>query len=258
MSEKKLTWLGHNTWLLRWDQTTFLVDPYFQPSSPAIGKNIQVDYLLVSHGHSDHCAGVSTVLKQSPATVVAMAEAADWFTKKGAAKTEPMNIGGSIPVAVKTDIGPATARLMMTSATHSSTMPDGSAGGSACGFLLSFPKSGHSAGFEGEILPMSEILAGCFNIYFACDTGWFSEMERLGRWGIDAAVLPIGDRYTLGPSLSLDAITSLRPKKVFPSHYNTWQPISQNVELWAAAVEKRTSAKPVVLNAGESFRFEIP
>ncbi len=37
-------------------------------------------------------------------------------------------------------------------------------------------------------------------IYFAGDTGLFGDMRLIGEEGIDLAVLPIGDNYTMGPN----------------------------------------------------------
>ena len=144
----------------------------------------------------------------------------------------------------------------MTPALHSSTMPDGRPGGNACGFLLSIPKAGSDGFGDGEIRPLAETLSGAFHLYFACDTGYYSEMERLGTLGLDVAVLPIGDRYTMGPAASLDAIRALRPRKVIPSHYNTWPVIAQNAERWADAVRKYTDAEPILPQLGAVVGME--
>ena len=49
-------------------------------------------------------------------------------------------------------------------------------------------------------------------LYHAGDTTVFAEMEWIGDEGIDLAMLPIGDHYTMGPAKSLRAIGLLRPK----------------------------------------------
>lgn len=255
--KKELVWLAHNTWRLQLGNTVLIVDPFLLlPVSPVKGSLVKADYVLVSHGHADHCASAEEILKKNGAVLIAMAEVADWYKSKGIKNSEPMNIGGSIPIEIKDDGGASvTARVMMVPALHSSTMPDGRSGGNSCGFLVSIPKEGNDAGFGTPIRPLSEILTGCVNIYFACDTGWFSEMEWFGRFGIDVAVLPIGDRYTLGPALSLDAVAAVKPKVVVPAHYNSWPPISQDAEAWAEAVRRQGIAEPVVLKPGEGYTF---
>ena len=276
----ELIWLGHNFWRLRLGNTSFVVDPFFTPQTreeadraadavPEIfcggaaktRRAVKADYVLLSHGHADHCDEAQTILTVNDATLIAIAEVASWFRQKGCRKVEPMNVGGSL--RIRTPSAPYNIRVGMVSASHSSTMPDGAPGGNAVGFLVSFPKTDgggraddESIGFTAPIRPLSEILAGCHNVYFACDTGWTAEMPWIGRLGIDVAVLPIGDRYTMGPELSLDAIAALKPKTVLPGHFNTWPPIAQDADAWADAVRRQGIAEPVVLTGPrDSYKF---
>ena len=87
-------------------------------------------------------------------------------------------------------------------------------------------------------------------IYFACDTALFSDMQLIGAAGIDLAVLPIGDHFTMGPDDSITAINLIKPRRVAPAHYNTWPPIEQNAAAWASRVESETDAKPIVIDPG--------
>jgi L-ascorbate metabolism protein UlaG (beta-lactamase superfamily) len=63
----------------------------------------------------------------------------------------------------------------------------------------------------------------------------------------------MGDRYTMGPDDSIEAIRLLNPKRAVPCHYNTWPPIAQDANAWAASVKQNTSAEPLVLRLGEPF-----
>jgi L-ascorbate metabolism protein UlaG (beta-lactamase superfamily) len=78
-------------------------------------------------------------------------------------------------------------------------------------------------------------------------------MERIGAGGIDVAVLPIGDVFTMGPEDAIEATRLIKPKRVLPSHYNTWPPIEQDSHRWAEMTRSRTDAEPVVLEPGESI-----
>ena len=80
-------------------------------------------------------------------------------------------------------------------------------------------------------------------------------MELIGDAGIDVAVLPIGDNFTMGPDDALRAVQLLRPRQVVPIHYNTFDVIRQDPEEWAKRVTKESDAEPVVLKPGESLRF---
>lgn len=71
--------------------------------------------------------------------------------------------------------------------------------------------------------------------------------------GIDLAVLPIGDNYTMGPDDALRAVKFLEPKHIIPIHYNTYAVISQDPAEWAQRVESETEAKVHVIDPGESL-----
>ena len=85
----------------------------------------------------------------------------------------------------------------------------------------------------------------------------FSDMERIGRpqngRGLDLAILPIGDVFTMGPEDSLEAIRLLGPRHVLPCHYSTWPPIAQDATAWAESVRREKLAEPHVLAPGETF-----
>ncbi len=80
-------------------------------------------------------------------------------------------------------------------------------------------------------------------------------MKLIGEEGIDLAVLPIGDNFTMGPDDALRAVKLIEPKHVIPVHYNTWDLIKQDPNAWAQRVEQETSTKAHVLKPGETFEL---
>ena len=223
----ELTWFGHGTWQISLPEHTILLDPFFDdnPSSPINAAEVDADFILISHGHFDHIADAAAVANRTNATVVAIYEVAQWLAQNGEVKeTIGMNIGGGVQLPF--------GHVKMTPALHSSQLPDGSYGGEPAGFVLTL---------NGK------------RIYFACDTGLFSDMTLIGTRGIDLAVLPIGDLFTMGPDDSIEAIKLLRPKRVAPAHFNTWPPIEQDSDAWALRVKQETDSDPVVLNPGGQF-----
>ena len=221
-----LTWYGHATWLISTGDHKILLDPFFDdsPTAPIKAAQAEADFILVSHGHSDHIADVASIAKRTGAQVYAVYEVANWLTAKhGVENATGMNIGGAIDLRF--------GKLKMVPAVYSSGLPDGSYGGVAAGFLLKI---------DGK------------KIYFACDTALFSDMQLIGAVGLDVAVLPIGDLFTMGPADSVTAIDLLKPKAVLPSHYNTWPPIEQDADAWAQSVTSKTKTVPIVLAPGES------
>ena len=221
----ELTWLGHGTWLIETAGKRIVLDPFLDenPSAPVKSGEIQADYLLVSHGHFDHVADAAAIANRTGATVVANYEITAWLQAKHAVQNVlGMNLGGGVQLPF--------GHVKMTLAFHSSMLPDGSNGGSPGGFLLT--------------------LDGGKRIYFACDTAVFEDMRRIGAAGIDLAVLPIGDLFTMGPDDSIEAVRLIQPQRVAPAHYNTWPPIAQDAQAWAESVRQLTSAEPVVVQPG--------
>lgn len=223
----KLTWYGHATWLIETADNKIILDPFLNdsPTSPVKAEDVDVDFVLVSHGHFDHVADAASIANGTGATLIAIYEIASWFEKKHSVQnTVGMNIGGSTHQPF--------GSVKMTPAIHSSELPDGSSGGVAAGFQLNVEDK---------------------NIYFACDTALFSDMQIIGEVGLDVAVLPIGDLFTMGIEDSVTATNFLNPKSVLPQHYNTWPPIEQDANTWAERIKAETKASPVVLEPGASF-----
>ncbi len=220
----ELTWLGHGSWMISTGESTVLLDPFLDdsPSAPVKAADVSADFILVSHGHFDHVADVASIARRTGATIVGIFEIAEWFKQQHQLETTlAMNLGGSVELPF--------GRVKMTPAWHSSQLPDGSPGGTPCGFLLYLE--------DGVV-------------YFACDTALFGDMKLLASQQVDLAVLPIGDLFTMGPADALEAVRLIEPKKVVPAHYNTWPPIEQDAYAWAKQIVAMTNAEPVVLEPG--------
>ncbi|HLE50868.1 MAG TPA: metal-dependent hydrolase [Anaerolineales bacterium] len=224
----KLTWFGHAALGLETDGYNILVDPFLSgnPVASASPEQVKADYILVSHGHDDHVGDTLPIAKRTGATVISNNEIAIWLKKQGV-KTHGQHLGGGF----KHPFG----YLKLTLAIHGSCLPDGSDGGNPAGFLLTT-----NAGKK---------------VYMACDTGLFGDMRLIGEEGLDLAVLPIGDNYTMGPDDALRAVKLLQPKVVIPIHFNTWELIAQDPHAWAQRVEKETSARVHILEPGESTKI---
>jgi L-ascorbate metabolism protein UlaG (beta-lactamase superfamily) len=164
------------------------------------------------------------IAKRTGATVISNFEIATWVENQGV-KSHGQHLGGGFHHPF--------GYLKLTQALHGSALPDGSYGGNPAGFLLTTLESS--------------------KIYLAMDTGLFGDMRLIGEEGIDLAVLPIGDNYTMGPDDALRAVKLIEPKHVIPIHYDTFDLIAQDVQSWAERVEVETSARVHVLKPGENF-----
>ena len=80
-------------------------------------------------------------------------------------------------------------------------------------------------------------------------------MKLIGEEGIDLAILPIGDNFTMGPDDALRAVKLIEPKQVVPIHYDTFEVIKQDPQAWALRVEKETPTKVTVMKPGDSLEL---
>lgn len=222
----KLTWYGHAALGLETDGHKVIVDPFLtgNPAASISPDDVEAEFILVSHGHGDHLGDTVPIAKRTGATVISVNEIAVWLENQGV-KSHGQHIGGGFHYPF--------GYLKLTLALHGSELPDGSSGGNPCGFLLT-TKDGKK-------------------IYLAQDTGLFGDMQLIGDEGIDLAVVPIGDNYTMGPDDALRAVKLVRPKTVIPIHYNTFDLIAQDANAWAERVRKETDSEVVVLDPGQSY-----
>lgn len=224
----KFTWYSHACVLIEVNGTGLLVDPFItgNPLSPVRSDQVTPDFIFVSHGHGDHLGDTLEIAKRTGATVVSNFEIHNWLAAQGLTNLHPQHIGGGFDYP--------WGRVKLTIAHHGSALPDGSYGGNPCGFL--FYVNGKK-------------------IYHACDTGLFYDMKLIGEEGIDLAVLPIGDNFTMGPDDGLRAVKLIEPKQVVPIHYDTFDLIKQDPEAWKQRVEQETSTKVMVMKPGNSLQL---
>ena len=218
----KFTYYGHACFAVEAGGKTLLFDPFITPNPLAkkidIAK-IAADFILVSHGHGDHVADVIDIAKRTGATIITSYEVGTWFEGKGMKNVQAMNHGG----AAKMDFG----RVKLTSAIHSSSMPDGSYGGNPCGFIL-------------------ESRDG--NFYYSGDTALTSDMKLIREWTkLNFAVFPIGDFFTMGIEDGLRAAEFVGVSKFIGVHYDTFPPIKLDRD--AALAAASAAGKELLLPA---------
>jgi len=225
----KVTWLGHAAFSLDVDGHKILIDPFFSgnPVATVTADDVEADYIFVSHGHGDHVGDTVAIAKRTGAMVISNFEIVSWFQGQGVENAHPQHIGGGFDYPF--------GYLKLTIAHHGSALPDGSYGGNPAGMLLTAP--------DGK------------KLYFACDTGLFYDMKLIGEAGIDLAVLPIGDNFTMGPDDALRAVKLINPQVVVPVHFDTWELIAQDPKAWAKRVEAETDTTCVVLAPGETYEL---
>jgi len=225
----KITYYGHSTLLLETDEHKIVADPFFalsNPLSPVTVDEVFADFILLTHGHSDHTTDAVALAKATGAMVIGNFEVVSWVQKHGALHGHGMNTGGAFTFPF--------GRVKLTIAHHSSTMPDGSSGGNPNGMLVSL-NDGH-------------------DLYLAGDTALTYDMKLIGEaGGVDLAFLPIGDNFTMGPDDAVMAAQFVKAKHVVPVHYNTFPPIRQDAHAFAEKLRRQAEIDCTVLAPGESM-----
>jgi L-ascorbate metabolism protein UlaG (beta-lactamase superfamily) len=203
MKGNRITYLGHSTFSLTTPSgQVALIDPWVMtnPRCPdALKKISRLDAIFLTHGHSDHLGDLLALAKQHRPKIVAIFETCLWIESKGFVdETCPMGKGGSQKVG--------EFEVTMTHAFHSNSIDENGVrhyGGEPAGYVIRMP--------------------GGFSLYHAGDTALFGDMKLIGElYKPRIALLPMGDRFTMGPREAAYAIRLLGAKQVIPMHYATF------------------------------------
>ena len=218
----KLQFLGHACFLLSEGEHRVLVDPYLSGNqfSAVSADEVEATMIFVTHGHGDHVGDAVAIAERTGAPIFSTVE-----------------VAGSLPKHVRTCSGNMGGRqelpfgaVKIVSAIHGSGVP----GALACGFVF-------------EI--------GGVKIYHAGDTALTMDMALLAEEHIDAALLPIGDYYTMGPGDALRAAKLIAPKHVIPMHYDTFPVIRQDPVAFCDAVRRELGCEATPLRPGEAIEL---
>ncbi|UCF97892.1 MAG: metal-dependent hydrolase [Spirochaetaceae bacterium] len=223
----RLTYLGHAAFTVEGSKARIVIDPFLSgnPLATASPEQVEVDYVLLTHGHGDHLGDGIEIARANKATIVAPNELAIYCAGKGA-QTHPMHIGGAFQFPF--------GRVKLTIAHHGSVAPDGTYTGNPCGFLITM---------DGKTL------------YHPGDTGLFYDMKLIGQMNkIDLALLPIGDNFTMGIEDAVMAADFLQARMYIPMHFKTFEVIDVEPGEFVNKV-KAKGQKAQVLPIGASLEY---
>jgi L-ascorbate metabolism protein UlaG (beta-lactamase superfamily) len=171
------------------------------PATPANLKSIdRCDLMLITHAHFDHIGDALEIARKTKPKIITIAELGTWLSSKGISGDSIIagNKGGTLEVD--------GIKVTLVHAEHSCGITENGQilyGGEPCGLVIEFENG--------------------YTIYFAGDTDVFGDMALIGQLSkIDAAFLPIGDFYTMGPERAAKAVELLGVKTVVPMHFATF------------------------------------
>lgn len=195
----QMTWLGQSGFYIETlTGKKILIDPWINGNSlfpPSLQNKLEADYILITHGHSDHASDVVALAKTMNATVVAGFELGGILKGEGVSSVIDINPGGTRQLD---DIS-----VTAVQAFHSSGyMLNGRVvyAGDPLGFVINFEDG--------------------YTVYHSGDTNVFGDMSLVAElYQPDLVVLPIGDVYTMGPREAAKAVELLQAKQVVPMHF---------------------------------------
>jgi L-ascorbate metabolism protein UlaG (beta-lactamase superfamily) len=238
----QLTWHGHATWHVAVGDTSLLIDPFFDnPKTETDPDDLSPDYVLVTHGHDDHVADVGAF---PDATVAGTPEVVGHLAEAHGLDDDDVlgfNMGGTVELG--------DAFVTMHRADHTNGMGEGfvsPSGGPPVGYVISDTKPTQVADSEST------------TFYHAGDTGLMTEMrEVIGPYlEPDAAALPAGDHFTMGPMQASIAADWLGVDYAIPMHYDTFPPIEIDTEDFEREIAGNApGVEAVVLDGDEQFEL---
>jgi len=209
MNFQSIAFAGHSAVFVQADGFTAAIDPWLDnPLCPAALKDpASLDLIALTHGHADHASNALALAKKTGAMVAATYELLMVLVREGLPEGQiiPMNKGGCVTHKGVT--------ISLVHALHSNSYDTATGtvyAGEACGVVLK---------------------DGTHSIYHAGDTALFSDMRLIREvHAPTVALLPIGDRFTMGPKDAARAAAIIGAPVIIPIHHSTFPLLSGTTE----------------------------
>lgn len=218
IGQTKVQWFGHAAFKITTPKGyVLLIDPWLSnPLNPALKekRNIfddvqKVDYILLTHGHTDHVGETVEIAKKTKARLVAPFELGQAMVKVLKFPENQVgfdtlgNPGGEFSIA------DGEVKVNFTQAIHASSLdvPDSDqpavTGGTPVGYVIKI-KNGPT-------------------IYHPGDTAYFSDMKLIGRkFQPDLSIINIGGHFGMEVPDAILAANDIHAKLTIPHHYQTF------------------------------------
>lgn len=231
-----ITWLGHASFRLTLpDERVILIDPWLKgnPSCPhELQKPVRCDMVFLTHGHSDHVGGVSTLIDAFDPMIVGNLELCGVLEKQlGKGRYSGMNTGGTQTVD--------GVHVSLTQAFHSSSVDS--------------PNGPLYAGMPNGVVVAAD---GVATLYHAGDTDVFGDMQLIPKlFDPKVCILPIGDHFTMGAKGAAMAAEMLQPAAIIPCHYKTFPLLAQTADAFRDALPDAFKDRLFVPDVGQELAW---
>ncbi len=229
MTETVLKWHGHACFDVTTAGSKIIIDPFLtgNPKADIKKEDVKADIVLVTHAHSDHLGDAVEIALKNDATLVTMVELGWTLQEKHSdLKVHAINYSGTVRIG--------KISITAVNALHTSSL-DGQYAGN----------------------PMGLVFGDKFKIYHAGDTGVFGDMELIrDLYHPEVSLLPIGGYYTMHVKEATLAASLLKSKYTIPMHYNTFDAIKSDPNLFKSEVEKTGNSTVIIAEVGKEIRFD--
>ena len=244
--ETHLSWYGQSAFkITAGTGKLLLIDPWLTNPVFARGKEElaaldHVDFILLTHGHSDHVGNAVEIGKRTGATLVSNFELnAAMISVLGYPEAQAPNeatghLGGELSLL------DGEVTVTFVPAWHGSSIQQDD---------KSPPV------YAGNPTGLIVALRNGPTIYHTGDTDLFSDMALVKRFHkVDIMLVCIGDHFTMGPARAAEAVKLVAPRTVIPMHYGTFPVLTGTAEAFERELKKlKVKSDLRVMKIGETI-----
>ena len=242
----QLTWYGQSGYkLVTPGGKVLLIDPWLnnpllKKAEEELAKLKSVDLILLTHGHGDHVGESVEIAKKTGAKLVANVDLAAAVVSVLGYPADQAEFDTTGHIGGQLTLLEGEVKVSFVPALHGSTVRKDQdsppvAAGMPTGLVVSL-RNGPT-------------------IYHTGDTGFFSDMSRVGdRNAIDIMLVCIGDHFTMGPVGAAEAVKAVGAKIAIPNHYATFPVLTGTPEEFGKELKKvGAKAELRVMKVGETI-----
>jgi L-ascorbate metabolism protein UlaG (beta-lactamase superfamily) len=178
----KVIWYGHSCFWIETNGVKILIDPYPEVDDDRIGE---VDYILITHEHTDHYGKVELLSRLRGATVIGPKQVYLMAVADGVTKVREIEAGQTIELEN---------------------------GVKVTAIYVEHPSSQY---------PLGYLIEGDKRLLHPGDTYAGPVFQRL-RGKVDVLLVPISGRSTANAREATQIVEDVRPRVVIPMHYGVY------------------------------------